>query len=119
MSKRFLIRHGDVLVMSVDSIPADAVADGKMILAEGEVTGHAHRLKRCNQTIQDRVSNLAAGAPYAQRFIKGLDMFLQVLDDAGVDLVHEEHKTIHIPTGTYKVVIQREYSPSEIRKVVD
>jgi hypothetical protein len=45
-----MIRQGDVILIPVDSIPANAVEldarqGGKVILAYGEVTGHHHRFE--------------------------------------------------------------------------
>lgn len=37
-------RQGDLLILKVKSIPADAVKSDNRILAEGEVTGHRHEL---------------------------------------------------------------------------
>ena len=39
------IRQGDVLLVPVDNVaPAAATTKVQVILAEGEITGHAHRL---------------------------------------------------------------------------
>lgn len=103
-------RQGDVLLVQVSEIPADATpcnVDGDVILAYGEVTGHAHRLA------EGSVKPLAKGGVWsasAERFIQALD---------GAKLTHEEHGTIPIPAGNYKVVQQREYSPEAIRNVAD
>lgn len=44
-----MYRHGDVLILPVAEIPAGAEPEkrekGDIILAHGEVTGHAHRIK--------------------------------------------------------------------------
>lgn len=73
------------------------------VLAEGEVTGHAHRLK-------DPTSGRV--------FSVGSDLYLEVLADTAT-IVHEEHGPVTLPRGGYAVRIQREYSPQEIRRVVD
>lgn len=104
-------RQGDVLLRQVSEIPVDAVVTEKkdqfgkprVVLAYGEVTGHAH-------AIHD-LENVDV-------FVKGDGtMYLQVKD--AVDLKHEEHATITLPAGSYERVIQREYSPEEIRNVAD
>lgn len=108
--KRFIARQGDVLLIQVDEIPSDATACeiyGDVILAYGEVTGHAHRLA------PEKVRPFAKGGvwePSAERFIQALE---------GAQLLHEEHSTIALPAGKYRVIQQREYSPSEIRAVAD
>jgi len=91
-----LYRQGDVLLMAVDSVPADAqpVArdDGRIVLAYGEVTGHAH----------------AIDAPESEATLLSVSeerRFLRLMAD--VDLAHEEHATIHLPPGVYRVIRQR------------
>lgn len=108
----FMARQGDVLVFTADAPEALAAyrrvrrVAGRVILAEGEATGHAH-------AIADRGCVL-----YEEPGLE--DRFLQVLADGGVDLVHEEHQTIHLPPGDYVVRRQREYSPGELpRRVAD
>lgn len=106
-----LFRQGDVLLMRIDSIPADAVpcvVKGDVILAWGEVTGHAHRIA------PESVKPFAKGgiwSPTAERYIRALE--------GGANLTHEEHSTIALPAGNYRVVQQREYHPEEIRSVAD
>ena len=39
-----LYRHGDVLIAEVGSIPKGAVKRPHLVLAEGEMTGHSHRI---------------------------------------------------------------------------
>lgn len=107
--KPFMARQGDVLIVSADAIanigeivPRDK---GRIVLAYGEVTGHAH-------AILDREAEL--------REIPGTeDRFLRIMSQSGVELKHEEHSTIIIPPGAYIVRRQREYSPEAIRFVAD
>ena len=105
-----MYRQGDCLLIQVEEIPADAtpcVIEGDVILAYGEVTGHAHRLEA------GTVKALAKGgvwSPSAERFIQALD---------GAMLKHEEHGAIEIPPGNYRVIQQREYHPTELRNVAD
>lgn len=99
-----MYRQGDVLLVAT-KIPADAELRKapRVRVAEGEVTGHAHVLER------------AAGATLEV----DVDLeFLRIMGSNGL-LVHEEHSTIEIPPGDYRVVRQREYAPEEIRQVVD
>jgi hypothetical protein len=44
-------------------------------------------------------------------------MYLEVKSPA--DLKHEEHGTVTLPAGNYERILQREYSPSEMRTVAD
>ena len=92
-------RHGDLLIVQVADIPTDAVPHQGRVLAEGEATGHAHVLDR-DGLLFERNGEL---------FFRG----------PNVSITHEEHKRIDLPTGTYQVIRQREYSPEEVRYVVD
>lgn len=102
-------RQGDVLLVRVDALPADAKPKardrGRVILAYGEVTGHAH-------AIGDSPT-----APRAELLDAGDETYLRV--DVVSQLVHEEHDTIELPAGVYRRVIQREYTPDAIRNVAD
>ena len=88
-------RHGDVFVREVAAIPPEAQQEtrtGDVILAYGEVTGHAHRIA------SPQVATWSTGE---QRYI--------AVEGASAELTHEEHGLIVIPPGTYEVLIQREY----------
>jgi hypothetical protein len=92
-------RQGDVFLAQVDAIPAGATTvrrhGGRVILALGEATGHAH----------------AIAGPGAELLSAGSDRYLRVT--APVVLGHEEHAAITLPPATYRVVIQREYVAPE------
>jgi hypothetical protein len=51
-------------------------------------------------------------------FSVGAGLYLEVLAETAT-IVHEEHGPVTLPRGGYEVRIQREYSPQEIRRVVD
>lgn len=110
--QRQMYRQGDVLVLSVAEIPAGAKEvlreDGRVVLAHGEVTGHAHAILAPTAMLY---AFEEAGGGGAQRRYLGLA--------EPVALQHEEHSTIHLPPGDYEVVRQREYHPEEIRTVAD
>ncbi|MDQ3722996.1 MAG: hypothetical protein M3376_08005 [Actinomycetota bacterium] len=103
-----MYRQGDVLIERVNTIPAGLLAvpkeDGRVILAHGEVTGHAH-------AVLGDVEFLAADLEDLE------ERFLRVEREASV--VHEEHDTVTLPPGDYRVKRQREYTPEEIRRVAD
>lgn len=96
-------RQGDVFLIATASLPDKGRTERRNVLAEGEITGHAHRLRES-----------ASG----QVFAVGEDLYLEVLADSAT-IVHEEHGPVTVPRGGYAVRIQREYSPKEIRRVVD
>ncbi len=100
-------RQGDVLIRKIDSVPADVKRvdwreEGRVILAHGETTGHAHALALSTTTMY----RSAAGQRYLE--IK-----------KGAELTHEEHGIIAPQPGCYEVIQQREYTPAAIRNVVD
>ena len=104
MTKNCIYRQGDVLIRRIASLPTQKGAQRKTgILAEGEVTGHAHR-----------VDDIAC----AEALEIGNGLYLRVGEE-GVRIVHEEHAPINLPPGNYEVEIQREYSPAAIRNVAD
>jgi hypothetical protein len=102
-------RQGDVLILALrmphlaTKLTPAPLENSRIVLAHGEVTGHAHAIA----VDPDTPTALIYGTD------PDTDRFLDVLDTAGVSLTHEEHDTIHLPHGQYVVRIQREYVPSE------
>ena len=103
-----MYRQGDVLIVATTNTPNDLKPverdQGRVILAYGEVTGHAH-------AILD---------PAVELFTIGdLDemagRFLRV--EAEALLEHEEHDTIILPPGDYLVRRQREYTSADMDPV--
>jgi hypothetical protein len=96
-----MIRHGDVQLVKVKNIPVDAKKlDGRKELAYGEVTGHAHRID-----VGDLFETKDGG------------LFLKV--DRLATLTHEEHKTVKVKPGCYRVAIKRQYTPEGWEDVRD
>ena len=95
-------RQGDVFLVPVATLPGGLSAH-RPVLAEGEVTGHAHRLSSPGE---------------AQVFAGKSGLFLEV-SAATATIVHDEHQPVTVPRGHYEIRIQREYHPKEIRRVVD
>lgn len=110
MKTPFTVRQGDILILATtEPIPAAAqpVAreHGRIVLAHGEVTGHAH--------VIDSENALFLTVDLDEM----TDRFLRVEQE--VQVFHDEHGTITLPPGEYVVRRQREYSPEEIRRVTD
>lgn len=107
--KRQIVRQGDVLLIPIDKLPKGATEEkqvkGDVILAYGEVTGHAHRIK------QD------VAMPSVRVFDLGAERFLQVAEK--IALTHEEHSAIFLEAGVYKQAHQYEEKRAEIRRVAD
>jgi hypothetical protein len=85
------IRHGDVLIEKVAELPECKKLDRKFLF-EGEVTGHAHRID-IGEIFETRDGEL----------------YLRV--DALTKVTHEEHKTVTLPKGIYRVTQKRQYNP--------
>lgn len=104
----YVVRQGDILVERVTTDPRSKKhkkvprEKGRIILAHGEATGHAHAI--CE--LEAEMIELESG----ERF---------VLSESGISIQHEEHGRIDLPAGIYKVGRQREYSPEQIRNVLD
>lgn len=117
--KRVQYRQGDVLLVPVDDVPKGLAAvpreNGRVILAHGEVTGHAHAIDN------DRAELL--GVPDQEDGLVSVDeaaeLYLLVHGTDPVDLVHDEHSTITVEPGAYKRIRQREYAPEASRLVAD
>ncbi|GII27918.1 hypothetical protein [Planotetraspora mira] len=108
-----MYRQGDILIMPVpeEGVPAEARtgppeprdARGRLVLALGEATGHAHAIAGPGTLLLD---------PDPSR-----PGFLHL--PSGGRLVHEEHAAISLPKGWYRVIRQREYVPGAFRVVAD
>ncbi|MGV9345964.1 hypothetical protein ACWDSD_14315 [Streptomyces spiralis] len=108
-----MYRQGDVLIVPVadDAVPPHVTrapkeprdARGRMVLALGEVTGHAHAVVGPGELIREP----GAFGP-----------LLLHLPEGG-RVVHEEHGAITLPKGWFRVIRQREYVPGSVRIVAD
>lgn len=91
-----LVRQGDLLLVPVAEVPEHEpkLGSGRLVLLEGEATGHAH-------VIEDERATLHGWST----------RYLRVDGDQPVMLVHEEHATLAVTPGVYEVRRQREYLP--------
>ena len=101
-------RQGDMLVMRAEHLlvaPFRVRRDrrGRLVLAGGEVSGHAHVID----------------APDAELFDDPLTgrRFLRLVTES--KLTHEEHGPIALPPGLYEVRRQRAYDPVATKLVGD
>jgi hypothetical protein len=101
-----MYRQGDVLIVACDRVEVAKQVEregGRIVLAHGEVTGHAHAISSMDATLfMDEAT---------------LNRYLDVR--APVTLDHEEHGRIELPSGFYEVRRQREYRPEGLRQVAD
>jgi hypothetical protein len=108
-----MYRQGDILLLPVpedavpqevrDLPPAPRDGRGRMVLALGEATGHAHAVRAPGVLLR-------AADPLAPDHLHL---------PSGGRLVHEEHATISLPKGWFRVIRQREYVPGAVRVVAD
>ena len=124
-----IFRQGDVLLIKVSELPKkvkNVTPKDRIVLAYGEVTGHAHAIypeKSLDLTVLDKVKQRFAANDTQPMRLKaklwdgGAERFLQVIEKTA--LRHEEHLPIPLDPGVYKVVRQREYDPVRERMVAD
>jgi hypothetical protein len=103
-----MFRQGDVLLIAVDALPEARLTlvpreDDRVVLAHGELTGHAHAL-------------FDPGAALFRR--EGTDEHFLRLDREST-LSHEEHDPIVLREGVYRVIRQREYRPDGVIPIGD
>jgi hypothetical protein len=100
-----MYRQGDVLIVEGNKAAGEKIEqEGRVVLAYGEVTGHAH-------AFYDKGASLYQGAQPKTRHLKLVKT---------VALRHEEHSPIEIPPGIYDLPVQTEWSDDlEPRRVAD
>lgn len=101
------IQQGDVLLRRIEAMPKDAKEvkrkNGAIVLAEGEATGHAHRIMDVD----------------AMFFEKDGKFFLK--NEKAVTVKHEEHKPITIEPGIWEIgqVREKDWLSGMVRAVAD
>ena len=115
MTLKDIYAQGDVVLERVaDATPNSALAtdaDGVVVIARGEVTGHRHAFYA--NAVMFRDDSLARDMP-TELYIGHVKIGV-----GGAALRHEEHDTINLSEGTYRVRRQREFSAKEMRLVAD
>lgn len=107
-----MFRQGDVLIEKIGEPTSTELLQeikpelregrSEVVLAHGEVTGHAH----------------AIPAHSARLFAISVGVALLKVREA-TELRHEEHSPIPLEPGTYRVIRQREYQPDRTQFVAD
>ena len=141
--------QGDVYLFRIpDSIPLNTQdetlpRDNKLILAEGEVTGHHHAIwmkytsvthfhdealarASIEESVVEPTAKLYRDPAAVSSLIKAKEIttpdlaigFL-VIEGAPMVLRHDEHDAIRIPPGRYYVGAQMEWTAAEARRVAD
>lgn len=98
-----LYRQGDILLKPIQELPIIRKKKD-LILAYGESTGHMHQfVDPMNVSV----------------FLANEQQYVSISNDFA-ELVHNEHATLQIPQGNYRVIQQREVDlTEEIRQVID
>ena len=104
-----LYAQGDIILELVeDATPTGLLRgdpDGATVLARGELTGHRH-------AFYDRGVTFFRDDALARELPSGLYIGHVKISAPSADLRHEEHATITLPAGTYRVRRQREWDGS-------
>lgn len=101
-----MYRQGDVMIQKVKAIPASLPAvereAGRLVLAHGEVTGHAHAVAEMDAEM------------FSER-----DGVLYLRCPSGATVKHEEHAAVVLEPGVYRVTRQRQYNAGMVQRVAD
>jgi hypothetical protein len=107
----FSLRQGDVCLLEVAylgvvprSLKDITPSAGRVVLAFGEVTGHAHAFYDDSHNVKLYVAD-------------GGDRYLHV--KALAKILHEEHDPTPVRPNEYVLPIQVEYTPKELTQVAD
>jgi len=107
------LQQGDILIQEIPQLP-DGVQlvkpkNGKLVIAEGELSGHSHTIIAEKQKV-NLYSFTRDGVP---------ELYLQV--QSPVIIEHQEHREQTIPTGIYKIgqVLEYDYFAETARQVRD
>lgn len=108
------VRQGDVILIRVAQLPArrrerSRDAQGRLVVEFGESTGHAHAVLEAGAHLYDVLSE--AGRIVGQA--------LEVVEETGALLVHEEHGAKLLVPGFYERWYQRVHVGEEERRVLD
>lgn len=113
------IRQGDILITRIsaeewDKISGDATLapskarKGKLVLAEGEATGHNHTVEGSGVSLSERPQD------------KGEKKYISVKARTKASVIHDEHGSMELPPGHFIMERQREHVPrSTPRRVYD
>lgn len=101
------IQHGDVLLEKVAKLPGGCrrvkPRNGRLIIAEGEATGHTHTITADKAALYE---------------LRG-ELYVEVAEPVTID--HQEHKSLPIPEGIYTIgrVKEHDYLQDMERQVID
>ena len=127
-----MYRHGDLLIQKINAMPPSAFPIPKQkthnfptgsTLAEGEISGHKHQLIGDGQVFVGMHYINRPRHPTTAFLTHSINDVKELYFKANSDLeiIHEEHKTLKIPQGVYKVTKERQFDPfkNKNKPVVD
>ena len=102
-TKNKVYAQGDILFVPINNIPENIKVlernGGAIVLAEGEVTGHFHKIQ----------------TPEIGAWINEKDDIFIEVRNLIAEVTHNEHNTVALPKGNYKVVKQRQYQQGKFQ----
>jgi hypothetical protein len=106
-----LCAQGDILIERVEDAATsgdimESVHDGSLVVAEGEATGHRHRL--LGSVTMYRDDAIAREVP-SELYVAHVSV-----RSPTAYLVHEEHAPITLSQGTYRIRRQRQLEPTDV-----
>lgn len=101
-----MYRQGDLLFIRINELPKRTKKRTSDVILKGEATGHSHRLVGGQILVE------------YWPFLRGEERLIMVVPQEA-KVVHEEHATIVIPEGFWRVQRQREFSPEKNYHVLD
>ncbi len=97
--QKFIARQGDILILQIASLPANAQNHNSKIIAEGE-GHHEHKVIGDVDVFERKEKTYLA--------VKASGKLVHV--HRGTEIT-AEHLAIDLPVGFYKVIRQRQYNP--------
>ncbi len=115
-NKRGQLRQGDVFIEPIEDLDMNEMEEiprdnGRVILAYGEVTGHAHALTDDGIKLYQHKNH--------EDLKKKNEPYLYLVVNNDTALSHEEHPDVPITKGKYKIAHQYQYTMREVQPVLD
>ncbi len=120
-------RQGDVFLERIDSVPVGKEiprdAQGRIVLAHGEATGHAHVVRHPKAKLFELAEDHTKDGDEVWANVVGI---LRLAGTKTAALMHDcpgqaqpDHNPIPTPAGDYVVIQQMQYTPEAIVPVAD
>jgi hypothetical protein len=118
MKKNLVYRHGDMIIVRVDSVNENQTKtitkDASLTLGVGEVSGHSHLVRPLGTATIVEYAAEDQDLTREDIFTDRDELFFEVKGGNAV-ILHEEHDPHILSEGTYKRWFQISYNPFEQR----